>query len=58
MIRIEPRATERLSFKVYSGVINALDRAAVQFGASRSAVARALLQGALDRLKCEPGEAQ
>jgi hypothetical protein len=54
VVRIEPRPIAHLNFKVYPGVIDSLDRAAVRFGASRSAVARALLQGALERLNCEP----
>ena len=57
VIRIEPRVTEHLNFKVCPGVLHDLDRAAVRFGASRSAVARALLQGALEGLNFEQASA-
>lgn len=54
VIRIEPRPTEHLNFRVCVGMINALDRFAESAGASRSAVARALLQCAIDQLHFEP----
>jgi hypothetical protein len=50
VIRIDSRPTEHLNFKVQPGVIASLDRAASRLRASRSAVARALLQSAMEHL--------
>ena len=51
MFRIQPRPTEQLNVRVLPEVIAEIDRMASRLKATRSAVARALIDSGLEQLR-------